>query len=136
MNQHSMQQFKLVFYDGECGFCNRIVQFVLNNSNDSNLKFCALQSSTAQQFIQTLGIKKIDFSTFYYWNGNCIYSKSEAFFRLCKELNRPISFLRMFAVLPKNLTDWIYDLIAKNRKKMLENYCVIPSNEQRNRFVN
>ena len=43
---------KILFYDGDCGFCNKSVQFVLKYENRSEIYFSALQSDFSRDFFQ------------------------------------------------------------------------------------
>jgi predicted DCC family thiol-disulfide oxidoreductase YuxK len=43
------------------------------------------------------------------------YIKSEAFFRIINQMGGNFRLLLFFRVFPKKLTDWVYDVIARNR---------------------
>ena len=45
-----MENDTIVFYDGDCGLCNRVVQFILRNERNQKLVFCALQSEFGSNF--------------------------------------------------------------------------------------
>lgn len=128
------QKSKIVFYDGDCGFCNYMVGFILQNEQNETLHFAPLQSSFAQTLLAEKGIE-INYSTFYYLKNNKIYSKSKGFFELLKELRFPYRMLRFFRFLPLFVTDAAYDFIAKRRRRLQNPKCYFPTPSQRKRFL-
>lgn len=125
----------IVFYDGDCGLCNQVVQFVLKYERNETLCFCALQSEYAQLFLKNKGIVEIDFSTFYLLKKGNLYSKSTAVLQLLEYLHFRFVFLSIGWILPKFMRDRIYDLIAKNRKKWNFDRCSLIPSEKKNRFL-
>lgn len=125
----------IVFYDGDCGFCNRVVAFILRHEKNDLIHFASLQSDFATRFLAEKGIEKIDYSTFYFWDQSTLSDKSSAAFRLTKYLRFPYCLLRIFSLLPVFITDRVYLLIARYRKKIAGEFCYAPSVEQRKRFI-
>ena len=39
-----LAQQPILLFDGECGFCNKSIQFILKHESKPKLKFAALQS--------------------------------------------------------------------------------------------
>lgn len=130
-----MDEKNIVFYDGDCGFCNTIVGYILEYEKSNEIYFATLQSKLAQRELEGVLNLKIDYSTFYYLENGRIYSKSKGFFKLSRHLLPPISWLRFFSILPTFLTDFFYDLIAKQRRKIISPRCYLPTSEQRQRFL-
>lgn len=126
---------KIVFYDGDCGFCNRSVQFVLENSKDKEILFAALQSSGANSFLRAMLGKSPDLSTFYYYDGKELHQKSTAAMKLAKTFRFPHSALRLLILVPRFMRDFVYDKIAAKRHRLMKGFCVLPSEEDRRRFV-
>jgi predicted DCC family thiol-disulfide oxidoreductase YuxK len=56
----------LLFFDGECGLCNRIVRGLLRLDRRGRLHFAPLQGATAQQYLRTHGLPTEDFDTIVY----------------------------------------------------------------------
>ena len=44
----------LVFYDGNCGLCDRMVQFIFNNDKKQRFVFASLQGETASRYLKNL----------------------------------------------------------------------------------
>lgn len=127
--------FPVVFYDGDCGFCNRSVQFVLRHERRREIRFCTLQSEKARSFFNEKGRKEPDMSTFYFWDGDRLYERSSAGLRVASYLNAPYSFACVFWCVPRFLRDAVYNSIARRRHKISKGFCVLPSAEDRRRFL-
>ena len=126
---------KVVFYDGDCGFCNRSVQFILDHEKGEELHFCALQSEIAQQFFLENGFPTPDLSTFYFWDGQHLFERSTGALRVCRYLRVPSSWLIVFLVVPRFIRDGVYNWIAKRRHKLANAQCALPTPGQRKRFL-
>ena len=132
-----MEDRRIVFYDGECGLCNRIVQFILKNEKNDFLFFCSLNSEFANKFLTDhIGINGIDPNTFYYYHRNKIFTKSTAALMLLPNLKWYWQFLTLFWILPKQLRDWGYNQIALKRYRLMVQSCFLPDKKQRKRFLN
>jgi predicted DCC family thiol-disulfide oxidoreductase YuxK len=125
----------LVLYDGSCGFCNRSVQFILNNEESNTLLFTSLQSETARKLFDSLSITSPDLNTFYFYSNGVLYERSSAAIQVSKYLNKPYRFIGFFSWVPTIFRDGIYRLIAKNRHRLAKEYCYIPQKEQKERFL-
>jgi predicted DCC family thiol-disulfide oxidoreductase YuxK len=129
-----MEIRKIVFYDGDCGFCNRTVQFILNNEKSSVLYFCALQSDKALMLFEQHGQPAPDMSTFYFFD-NRFYSKSTAAIRLSTHLKFPYFLFHLAWIFPRFVRDAVYDFVAKRRQRFSAGFCAIPTPEQGKRFI-
>jgi predicted DCC family thiol-disulfide oxidoreductase YuxK len=125
---------KIVFYDGDCGLCNKTVQFILKHEKKHEIYFTALQSNFSKLFFEKQNIKP-NFNTFYYWKNNVLHSKSSGALELTKELKFPFNMLIVFKLKPKFMRDFWYDFIAKRRSKIVKPYCYIPKLETTKRFI-
>ncbi len=126
---------KIVFYDGDCGFCNATVQLVLKYEKSSEIYFTALQSEFTKRFFHDKGLHFPDFSTFYFYSDGKMYSKSTAAIKLSHRLKFPFPLLSVFFIVPVFIRNGVYDLIAKRRKRIFSNFCFLPSPEQQKRFI-
>lgn len=125
----------VVFYDGDCGFCNRAVQFVLKNDRQAKIHFAALQSEWAFNFFRSKGLVDPDMSTFYFWNGSRLFERSTAAIQVLRYLRFPLPLGMIFVLVPRGLRDWCYNQIARRRHRIQSGFCVVPSAEQRERFL-
>jgi predicted DCC family thiol-disulfide oxidoreductase YuxK len=128
-------ELKVVFYDGDCGLCNKSVQLILKREKNHDLKFCALQSEVAQAFFLSKGEELPDMSTLVFYSEGVFYKRSTAILKIASFLKFPTSLVRVLWILPKFLRDFGYRIVAKRRTKMFKSQCFLPSSVQRVRFL-
>lgn len=109
----------IVFYDGECGLCNRAVVFLKQVDQKSILHFETLQGSLAEKHVPVEIRQALD-TLVYYREEKPLLLRSDAILQALIDTN---SFCRIPAqlalLLPRFLRDSIYNWIAKSRHK----YC-------------
>lgn len=125
----------IIFYDGDCGFCNKTVQFVLNHEKNEAIHFCALQSHFAQDFLKLSGIEEIDLSTFYFWDGKQLNNRSTAALKVLNYLRFPYTLGKIGWICPRFIRDGIYNMIAKRRMRLAPSFCALPTPAQATRFL-
>lgn len=109
----------IVFFDGECNFCNFWVKQVLKNERKNNIYFSNLNSSFSKKTLDQLkvDIKNTDSIIVLYQDN--IYTKSNAISLILKQLRFPFPFFSIIlSLLPNFFKDFFYDLIAKYRLKV------------------
>jgi len=124
----------ILFYDGDCGFCNSSVQFVLNHRKHNHIYFATLQSDFAKELLTARGID-IKLDTLYVLKNNTIYDKSSGGLQLTSELKFPFPILKVFYIIPKFIRDIFYTYIAKRRHKISNSFCVLPTEEEKRLFL-
>lgn len=130
----SMQQ-NIVFYDGECGFCNRSVAWVLKRNKAKNIFFASIQSEFTADFFVKNKFDQPDLSTFYFYSSGKLYSKSTAGLNVAKHFSGLWKMLGVGIIIPRSIRDFFYDFIASRRGRMSKGYCVVPSEDQKVRFL-
>ena len=55
----------ILLYDGVCGLCNRLVQFVLKRDSSGHFRFASLQSDFASRILRQHGLDPDDLDTVY-----------------------------------------------------------------------
>lgn len=133
-----MNRKKIIFFDGICNFCNGIVDFIWKNNSKRNLYYSSLQSSYAKKKFNKIGISEIQLNTIYFFDGNKIYTKSSAVFRILLNLDKayPV-FGKIGLLIPKFISNFFYDIIAKIRYKIFGKYdsCPLPDQQYKSRFL-
>ncbi|MFK8046254.1 MAG: thiol-disulfide oxidoreductase DCC family protein [Crocinitomicaceae bacterium] len=127
--------FSIVFYDGDCGFCNQSIQTILKHRKHNNFQFTALQSKLAQELLAPYHIS-ISMETIYVLQNNTIYQKSNAILLLANELKGLYFLLKIGYLIPRFIRDGIYQLISKNRHRIKTGFCVVPSKAEKKLFKN
>jgi predicted DCC family thiol-disulfide oxidoreductase YuxK len=133
----------IVLYDGVCGLCNRLTQFILRHDRRAIFRFASLQSSLAGKILARHGANATDLDTVYVVvnadsSDERLLARSDAIVFIGKNLGGIRHWLAvLFAILPKFLRDWLYNRVARNRYRIFGRYetCPIPSPDIRSRFL-
>lgn len=126
----------VILYDGECGLCDRLVQWVLTRDRDGRFRFAALQSEWAQAALRRHGRPTSDFDTMVLIEGEQISLRSTAALRVL----RGLPWWRWaygFIIVPRPIRDVVYGWIAERRKRWFPApaACGLPKPEWRERFI-
>ncbi len=126
-----------LFYDGECGLCDRFVQFVLRHDRREYFQFATLQSEAGRERLSRLGLSPADLRTVVLVEGDESYVRSTATLRVCRRLAGLWPVLYAVILVPKAWRDGVYSLIARHRKLWFEppSGCPVMPEEWRRRFV-
>lgn len=128
----------IVFFDGVCNLCNATVDFIIKRDKGHNLYFASLQSDFAKKFLSEHTTDFAALKTVYYYENGNLYHKSEAVFRLLKQLNPAYKFLgNLLLLLPSFLPNSIYNIIARIRYRLLgkRTTCRVPSQAEEKMFL-
>ena len=107
----------VVFFDGDCSLCNRMVQFILRRSH--NFYFASLSSDYSQKLLKNRYSEVIALNTLVLYNNDEIYIKSDAVICICNKMTGLWPLFKIFRIIPVVILDKVYDLIANNRTKWL-----------------
>ena len=132
----------LVLYDGVCGLCNRLLQFLLKHDRREVFSFAALQSDTGKRMVARSGGDPEELTSFYVvadfrTPGARVFTRSDAAVFVASQLGWPWKAMSIARWLPKVVRNRAYDLIARSRYRMFGRYeqCLLPTPEHRRRFV-
>src|SRR6266404_4297952 len=126
-----------LYYDGECGLCDRFVQFVLRHDPRGHFQFATLQSEGGRQVLSRVGLPENDLRTVVLVEDGNPCVRSTATLRVCRRLAGLWPLLYAFIVVPKRWRDGAYALIAQKRKLWFKapSACPVMPPEWRRRFI-
>lgn len=132
----------LVLYDGVCGLCNRLVQFLLKRDRQNRLLFASLQSDLGKQILSRHDLKADKLDTFYVvenyeFPSEHLLDRSDAILRVVGKLGGIWKIASMGKLMPRFLRDLLYRLIAKNRYRVFGKYetCMMPDPRHKAKFL-
>ena len=132
----------LVLYDGVCGLCNNLLQFLLEHDRRGVFRFAPLQSATGKATVARWGGDPEDLTSFYVVADFRMpyarpVTKGDAALFVASQLSWPWKAACAARLLPKPVRDFLYDRIARSRYRVFGRYeqCLIPSEETRKRFI-
>lgn len=135
---HSPRQ--ILFFDGQCAFCNRAVRWVLRHDRRATLAFAPLQGETYARL--DIASKPTDVSSLVLARDGQIYTMSSATVRMLRAMGGIWSALgALLWIVPKPLRDCGYRLVAKHRFRIAgrtdpaSEACVMPTDASRARML-
>lgn len=129
-----LKRHPVVFYDGECGMCDRSVQWVLAHDPSGIFRFATLQGETARR---SLGEGNQDLRSVVLLDEHGAHRYSSAPLRIMVRLGGVWRLMGLFLAVPAFVRDGVYRFIARHRYKVFGKVdaCRIPSPEVRTRFL-
>lgn len=126
----------IVFYDGECGFCNHWAQWILKRDKKDKFLFSSLQSEFGQHFLKERNLPNQVFNTIYLWKPGRFYlTKYQAIIKILTEIGGLYSLAKAGQLIPNFLGNALYNLVSRHRKKLAATQCLLPTEEQRRKFI-
>jgi predicted DCC family thiol-disulfide oxidoreductase YuxK len=132
----------IILYDGVCGLCDRLVQFILKRDKRDYFRFASLQSDWASTLLQRHNLDPHDLDTVYAVidHGQVterLLARSDAILFLLGKLGGIWKLAALGKVLPRTIRDGIYGLVARNRYRVFGKYesCMLPELKHRAKFL-
>jgi len=132
----------ILLYDGVCGLCSRMVQFVLRRDRRKIFRFAALQSSFAREVLERHAIPVEPMETFYVVEsyrqaGERVLAKSDATIFVFRKLGGLWRLAVIGYAVPPALRDGLYDFVARRRYRWFgqSESCWLPAAGVRDRFL-
>ena len=131
----------LIFYDGNCGLCDHMVQFVFQKDIQQQFAFAPLQGKTASLYLKSLPaemrfIDSLILIENYRSSYPRVYMLSQGALRIAWLLGWPWILIGWLFIFPAWTFDWIYRLVARNRHRLFkQTQCFIPPTHQKERFL-
>lgn len=127
----------LVFYDGTCGLCHRLVCFILKKDKNQRFAFAPLDGKTAKKYLpRSLQDKDtVILVENYETPSRRFFIESKAIWRVCWLLGGMWKLIGWLYIFPAFLFNWAYRLIARHRHRIPGTSCLLPGNEDSSRFL-
>ncbi|BAO56258.1 thiol-disulfide oxidoreductase DCC family protein [Nonlabens marinus] len=128
---------KTILFDGVCNLCNKAVTFIIDHDPKDQFRFAALQSDVGVKLLDQHGIDPQEIDSIVLLENDEVHIKASAALRIAKNLSGAWPLLYAFVVLPKFLTNSVYDFIARNRYDWFgkKDNCMIPTPELKSKFL-
>jgi len=133
----------ILLYDGVCGLCNRLVQFILHRDRNAIFRFASLQSALAARILTRHSANPTDLDTVYIvvnheLSDESMLSRSQAVLFVLKQLGglwRPAASL--LQLLPQSLRNCAYNTVARHRYRIFgrSDVCTLPCDQDHSRFL-
>ena len=126
----------VVFFDGECGLCNRFMRWLLARDRQRTLQFAQLQGTLAAAHLPPLANDEREWSVAY-WDENGVHIESDAALLAIARIGGVWRCARWLRIVPRFIRDSIYRVIARNRIRWFGRVdaCALISPEDRARIL-
>lgn len=135
-------QSAVLLYDGSCGFCARSVQFVLSHERERRtLRFASLQGPVGRDVAgRWPQLANVDSMIWYLPPGGAgperVLVRSDAVLAIAQYLGGIWRVLGGLGhLVPRSLRDAAYDVVAARRHRITPKACLLPSADERSRFM-
>lgn len=104
----------IVFYDGSCGLCGRLVTLLLAHEGGAAFRFAPLQGETARRM---LGTEAAGLATVVLLRGGRCFTRSGAALRILAGLGGGWRAAALLLAVPRPLRDAAYGWVARRRAR-------------------
>ena len=125
---------RVIYFDGYCGLCDRLVRFVLPRDHRGRYHFATLSGTTAAA---RLGPEAAGSETVVLDDEGRLRIRSDAALAILAGLGGPWMLLGVLRVIPRPVRDAVYDWIARHRHRWFGRLeaCRVPTPAERARFL-
>jgi predicted DCC family thiol-disulfide oxidoreductase YuxK len=132
----------IVLYDGVCGLCNRVTQFVLPRDRKNRFRFAAIQSDFGQKMLASHRQPLEALDTFYVvldpgLPTERLVARGRAALSVLTGIGGLWALCGVVRVLPDFVIDAVYGVIARNRYRWFGKLdaCALPRPEWEHKFL-
>jgi predicted DCC family thiol-disulfide oxidoreductase YuxK len=127
----------VIIFDGKCVLCSGFAQFVLRHDRNRVFRLMTAQSSTGTALYRHYGLDPLNYQTNVLIEDGKAWFKAEGSVRMFQRLGFPWSMLTVLRFLPSQLTEKLYDVVARNRLRWFgaRDVCFVPAPTDADRFL-
>jgi predicted DCC family thiol-disulfide oxidoreductase YuxK len=128
----------VLFFDGVCGVCSRLVRFVLARDRVARFRFAPLQGAYAARELRPRGALPEDLDTIFVLTADGrLLRKSRAVLFILRELGGVWVGLSWLRLIPALVLDRLYDVFARRRYRLFGRVdaCAVATASERARFI-
>jgi predicted DCC family thiol-disulfide oxidoreductase YuxK len=124
---------RIVLYDGVCGLCDRLVQFLVARDRARLLRYAPLQGDTAAGLRTQHDAIPQDLDTMVFVDEGVVYLRSRAAARIARYLPWPWRLASLVRFVPRFVADAVYGWVARSRYRIFGKVeaCGLPTAEER-----
>ena len=126
----------VIFYDGECGLCNRFVWYLIRRDPGAIFQFAPLQGETAKKLLPVPPDNPDDWAIVLV-DDTGMHQASDAVLRALCRLGGIWTLLHVLRAVPRPIRDAVYMYVARRRFYWFgkADACPVPTMDERLRFL-
>jgi predicted DCC family thiol-disulfide oxidoreductase YuxK len=136
------ERHPILFYDGVCGLCNGLVQFLLKRDAGDLLRFAPLQSEFATKALRRHNRNPQDLDTMLLLldqnqPAERVLARTDAIISALGQLGGVWKLGVLLKLFPRFIRDAVYNLVAHHRYRVFgkREICPLPNAEYRHKFL-
>lgn len=123
----------VLIYDGECNLCSSFIRFVIWSNKNPHLFITDFNSNWTKENIRV----DPNVDTMIFISNDEKYIYSDSIIHLLTTANKLFYPLVLGKLVPRNVRDAVYRIIARNRRKLFQKKtCPLPSQTEKKMFLN
>lgn len=113
---------KIIFFDSECGMCDKFIVYLNKIDKKDELIFCSLKSDFASNFFKEKH-NKLSFESIIFFQNGIFYYKSSAIKKIFQVLCGNSHWVPLvISISPQFLSNYFYDIFAKLKHNYFESF--------------
>lgn len=126
----------VLYYDGACGLCSRVVRALVAVDSRGIFTITALQSPQGAEMLRREGMSVEEFDSMIVEAEGRVYTKSDAVLKTFSQLGGFWKCAGVFKWIPKRVRDFLYMVVSRNRLAIFgtSDTCSLPSEKLRSRL--
>jgi predicted DCC family thiol-disulfide oxidoreductase YuxK len=129
-------QKPIIFFDGVCGMCNALVDYLMRIDRQQQFMFAPLQGRTAQELLPPQPEDPQAWSLIYL-DEEGLHDQFWACMKICRRVGGVYKVLSLFRIIPRPMGNALYRLVGRNRYRIFgkKEACRLPTPQERARFL-
>ncbi len=134
VNDQSLSEPVIIFFDGVCNLCNGFVDFLIKRDDKGVFLFASLQGKTAKELLSSKHLETLE--TVILKVDAKLYMQSSAALIAISKLGGFWRLFELALIIPKPIRDFFYRWVSKNRYKWFgkRQACRIPKAKESKKF--
>lgn len=125
----------LILFDGTCVFCSGFARFVVRHDKQDRFRFVTAHSATGRKIYEHYKLDPDLMETNIVIVDGRAHTRMGAFAAAMSALGWPWKLLSVVNLPPRQMTNWVYDRIARNRYRFGRQVCPLPTPELKARLI-
>lgn len=127
----------IIVFDAMCVLCSANAAFVLRHDRHGRFRLASMQGDIGAALYRQFGIDPTNPESLIVVKGDRALRDSDAVLGIWAGLDRPWKALAAFRIVPRQLRDPVYRLVARHRYRLFgrRSTCWIPTPEQARRIL-